>query len=592
MKANGKIAASIIIIIASILGYLGLTFYPAVTSTISSTGDAFVYNQMTSLNTGSYTEIQSSITWQDGVCADLRYIYLMFDLSSIPSYAVVTDVRLSIYVSFVSSLDRSTRYGYVESTKGQFYGITWAETNWAESTITWSKQPTTGLPGFLHSHLFGGSAGFKSGWFTWQVGGTAQRLMNHLKTDKKMAYIIAPDTNSANRPNYCDTSFISIYTKEKGGGFEPKLYVEYTIPSFTLTVSVKDADGLPIQGASITSPFTAITGATGTASALLSGGTYTVTVNYKDYAYTQSVTLDSDKTVSFTIPKYTLTIKVVDAQGNPLSGATVSMPVSGTTNTQGIFSTRLAKGKYTVKANVGMKEATQAVDLTSDKTVTLTLSVEFTLQVRVKDQCGNPLPATVTIDGQTVICDKNGVGTLAVPSGTRSLQARITVGSKTFNTTETFSLTKTMVKDIVITRRFYWVFYFNYTDGTVPSKGQITLTSPKESLTVPLVNGVGEAYLLDGTYVITVEASPAVVIGTITVNQDGEVWATINKETARLETPSTIIEVPVTSDRTPVATPSKEVPWILIPSVYIYTLVGVLAFGFILAAVVALRRKR
>jgi hypothetical protein len=591
---KGKSIATIIMLFAAILGYLGLTFYPNVTGTITAVADAFVYQNMPNLNTGlsPYTELQSSITWQDSTPTELRYVYIMFDLSSIPTYAVVTDVRLQVYVGYVSTLDRLSGGGYKESTKGQFYGITWAETNWAESTITWSKQPSTGMPGAWHSQLFGGSYGFKSGWFTWQVGGTAERLMNHLKTDKKMAYIIFPDTQSANRPQYCDTSFINIYSREKGGGFEPKLYVDYTIPSFTLTVSVKDSDGSPIQGVSVTSPFSATTDVSGVASSKLSAGSQTVTISYKEYSYTQTILLDSDKTVSFAIPKYKLSIKVVDTQGNPLPSATISQPVSGSTDSQGMFYTRLPKGKYTVKANVGMKEDTQTVDLTADKTVTLTITAEFTLQIRVKDQVGNPLPATVTIDGQTVACDRSGVATIAVPSGTRNLQARINVGSMTFTANETFSMSKSMIKEVTITRRFYWVFYFNYTDGTVPSQGKITLTSPKETLEVPLVNGVGEAYLLDGTYVVTVEASPAVQIGTITVSQDGEVFATLNKETAKLETPTTINEVPTTSDRTPVTTPTTEVPWVLIPSVYIYTLIGVLALGFIIAGAVALRRQR
>jgi hypothetical protein len=586
-----KVITIIIILFVSVLGYLGLTFYPNVTGTITASADAFVYQGMPNLNTGSYDEIQASITWQDSSPTDLRYVYFMFDISSIPVYAVVTDVRLQMYVSYVSTVDRLSGGGYKASTKGQFYGITWAETNWGESTITWSKQPSSGMPGMWEGQLFGGSYGFKSGWFTWKVGGTKERLMNHLKTDKKMAYVVFPDTESANRPQFCDDSFIKIYTKEKGGGFEPKLYVDYTIPSYTLTVSVKDSDGLPVQGVSVTTPFSASTDSSGLSSSSISAGSYTVTINYKEYSYTQDVFLDSDKTVSFTLPKYKLSVKVVDTQGNPIPSATISQPVSGSTDTQGMFYTRLPKGKYTVKANVGLKEGVQTVDLTSDQTLTLTIAAEYTVQIRVKDQCGNPLPATVTINGQTITCDKNGLATIAVPSGTRNLQAKINVASRTFSANETFTISKTMTKEIIITRRFYWVFYFNYTDGTVPSKGKITLTSPKESLEVPLINGVGEAYLLDGTYRITVEASPAVEIGTIDVEQDGKVFATLNKETAKLEETSTE-EVSTTSEKTPVTTPPSEVPWVLIPSVYIYTLIGVLALGFIIAGIVAWKRRR
>jgi hypothetical protein len=113
-----------------------------------------------------------------------------------------------------------------------------------------------------------------------------------------------------------------------------------------------------------------------------------------------------------------------------------------------------------------------------------------------------------------------------------------------------------------------------------------------ETLKVPLTNGVGEAYLLDETYKIVVEASPAVEIGAVSVQNDGEFFATLNKEKVTVEGTSSN-EVPTSSERSPVTqTEPTQVPWILIPSIYIYSLIGVLAFGFILAALVALRRKR
>ncbi|MCS7124565.1 MAG: DNRLRE domain-containing protein [Candidatus Bathyarchaeota archaeon] len=595
MKINGKGLAALLLAVASIIAYLGLNLYPKVTASLKCVGDAFVYSDMPNLNTGSYDEAQASITWQDSTPTNLRYIYFMFDVSSIPSYAIVQDVRLQVYVTFVSTLNRDPRYGYVESEKGQMYAVSRAETNWAESTITWNKQPSTGIPGSPHSHLFGGKYGFKSGWFTWQLGFYSQYVMDHLKTDKKVAFVLFPDIEPFNRRLYCDTSFIIVATREKGGGFEPKLFIDYTIPSFRLTVSVKDSDGAPVQGASVTSPFTATTDASGTVSSTITGGTYTVSVSYKGYTFTQSVTLDSNKTVSFTIPKYTLTVKVVDAQDNPLPGATVSGPATGTTNAQGIFTVKLPKGQYLVRANIGTKEALSFVELTSDKTVTLKLEVEFTLQLIVKDQCGNPLQATVTVDGQSVTCDKKGTAVMAVPSGTRTVQALVRVGDRTFNVSRTVSVNKHMPLELVIYRRFYWTFYFNYTDGTVPSKGTITLTHPKEVLKVPLINGVGEAYLLDGTYRITVEASPAVDLGTITVKTDGELFYTLNKATARIEEKSEN-PIPTTEDETPVTPPppptQPEIPWVLIPSIYIYTLIGVLAFGFIVAAVVSMRRKQ
>jgi len=587
---NGKAIATIMMLLAAIIGYLGLTLYPNVTGTITDVGDAFVYQGMPTLNTGSspYTELQSSITWQDSTPTDLRYIYMMFDISSIPTYAVVTDARLLVYISYVSTLDRVAGGGYTASTKGQEYKITSADTNWAETTITWNNQPSSGMPGAWHSQTFGGSYGITSGWFTWQVGGTAQLIMDHLKTDKKMAYVIFPDVSSYNRPQYCDTSYINIYSREKGGGFEPKLYVDYTIPSFTLTVSVKDADGYPVQGATVTAPFSASTDENGVASTTLTAGSYTVTVTYKGLTYTQTVTLDADKTVSITIPKYTLTIKVVDPTGTPIPEAVVINPVSGKTDAYGTFSTRLVAGSYTVTVAFGSSQKSDIVDLSSAQTVTITLTPTYTVQFIVKDQCGNPLPARITFDTSSVACDRTGVATVDITKMQVTVKAEVKVGVQTYSTTQALTITKSMTQEITITRRFYWTFFINYTDGTLAT-GNLTASSAKETLTVPITSGWGEAYLTDATYTFSFRASPEVTLKTVSITNDGEFYATINKETQQSSTNST--QTSTTSPTSPTTTPEiPTIPWVLIPSIYIYALLGILVFGFIIAAVVRLRR--
>jgi hypothetical protein len=587
---NGKAIATIMMLLAAIIGYLGLTLYPNVTGTITDVGDAFVYQGMPTLNTGSspYTELQSSITWQDSTPTDLRYIYMMFDISSIPTYAVVTDARLLVYISYVSTLDRVAGGGYTASTKGQEYKITSADTNWAETTITWNNQPSSGMPGAWHSQTFGGSYGITSGWFTWQVGGTAQLIMDHLKTDKKMAYVVFPDVSSYNRPQYCDTSYINIYSREKGGGFEPKLYVDYTIPSFTLTVSVKDADGYPVQGATVTAPFSASTDKNGVASTTLTAGSYTVTVTYKGLTYTQTVTLDADKTVSITIPKYTLTIKVVDPTGTPIPEAVVINPVSGKTDAYGTFSTRLVAGSYTVTVAFGSSQKSDIVDLSSAQTVTITLTPTYTVQFIVKDQCGNPLPARITFDTSSVACDRTGVATVDITKMQVTVKAEVKVGVQTYSTTQALTITKSMTQEITITRRFYWTFFINYTDGTLAT-GNLTASSAKETLTVPITSGWGEAYLTDATYTFSFRASPEVTLKTVSITNDGEFYATINKETQQSTTNTT--QTSTTSPTSPTTTPEiPTIPWVLIPSIYIYALLGILVFGFIIAAVVRLRR--
>ncbi len=303
---------------------------------------------------------------------------------------------------------------------------------------------------------------------------------------------------------------------------------EYEPPpplTYTLSVLVRDAGGVPIEGATVISPFTATTGTDGVASAELEAKSYTVTVSYADETKSQSVTLDADKTVIFTYP--------------------MPLPI------------------YT-----------------------------YTVTYVVQDQVGNPLPAIIKEDTETHQCDKFGrfSKTYTTEPGetfvSTTVMAQIQVGTRTFERDEIFTVSSSMDKTITITRRFFWSFFINYTDGTLAT-GTLTASSPVEILTVPVANGYGEAYLIDVTYTFSFEASPAVTLETVAIINDGEFYATVNKETETTEI-TTTTEIPTTAPTTPVTTP--EIPWLLIPSIYIYALLGVLVFGFIIAAVVRLRK--
>jgi len=560
----------IIILISVILSFLaGLNLFPFYTTgsaTCPCVADAFVYSAMPNLNTGTYTEAVPSIDWGK---LEYRYVYMMFDISSIPEYAQVTGIRILTYFSYISP-----------TSQGQMYGVTWAETNWSENTITWNKQPATGVPGAWELQLFGG-AGQKEGYFSWvHLEGTAPRLMTHLKTDKKMGYILFPDL--LNR--YASMHYMWMRTKEYGGGFEPKLYVDYTIPSYTLTVSVKDADNSPIYGATITSPFSAKTDANGLASSTLEIGAYTVGTTYMDLTYTQSVTLDANKTVTFIIPMYTLTIKTVDEQENPISEVIITSPVSGKTGASGTFSTRQRAGTYTITVAFGTVQKSESVTLDYSKTVTITLVPEYTISFKVIDQAGNPLPARITFDSETVTCDKYGLAIAKVTKTKVEIKAEIKVGTQTYSSTsDTLTLIKSITKEITIVRRFLWKFYINYTDGSVAT-GRIIATSTRESLNISIVSGYGEAYFLNTLYQFSFEASPAVVLKTVSITNDGELYATLTKPTpTRPSTAET-----TTTAKSVASTP--EIPWILIPSIYIYALLGVLVLGFIIAVIVRYRR--
>jgi hypothetical protein len=125
------------------------------------------------------------------------------------------------------------------------------------------------------------------------------------------------------------------------------------------------------------------------------------------------------------------------------------------------------------------------------------------------------------------------------------------------------------------------LFDIKYSDGTKPD-GILTMQNG-ELVSVGINQGKGEAYVLDGTYTVTFTASPPVTLGKLTVTDDLTYTATIDKTT------NTVVEPPTT---TPITTPVVQptpIPWVLLPSIYIYILTGGL-FTLIVAAIFATRR--
>lgn len=212
----------------------------------------------------------------------------------------------------------------------------------------------------------------------------------------------------------------------------------------------------------------------------------------------------------------------------------------------------------------------------------------YNLMLKVKDQVGNPLPAYVKADGVGVSCDKHGEATLSFGElKTVTVTATVNVGKQSFNSTVTVTLTKDGVtKEIVITRRFFWKFYINYTDGSLPF-GKITASSPKETINVSITLGRGEAYLLDTTYTLTFEESPAVSIDFISVRNDGVYYATINPETGKSQTTS--VESPEVSTPTPAFITIPEEIRALLPQLIFITLI--LLITVIVISVIRGRRR-
>lgn len=507
----------IVSLLTLILAALGLNaFYSGPSeSWLNSSADAFTLSSSPTTNYGTSVWLSISKGQYN------RYVWVKFDLSSLPSDAIVDWAEFSlkckeIWCPDISSFPISLYIG---------------SDSWTETGITWTNQPSVestpldtvnAKPYEQYTNFGFGFPGARDS------GKYIQRLQQIINAGGKQITFVVKVDPSLSVPSD-RTYYINFASKEAGVGDKPLLVIRWHQPfNPTLTIVVKDENGNPIKGCFITQPWLTVTPDSGTVSQAMPAGTYTVKTLYNDVEKSQSVNLDSDKTVTFTY--------VLGAPTTPT----------------------------------------------------------YTVQYTVKDQRGHLLPAVITETIQTsqqFQCDSQGRLTRQYTVATSfqvSIKATIQVGAKTYDKTDTFTVSSDLTKTITITRRFFWAFHINYSDGT-SATGTLTLKSSQETLTASVSYGYGEAYLMDTSYEVTFTASPEVKITTVNVINDGELFATINKGTGTT-TSTDQTTVPVTSPESPVSSP--EIPWVLIPSIYIYGLLGVLGFGFILAAVVALRRKR
>lgn len=551
------IALKALIIIGSmVLASLGLTitpFFVAQACRIIVSEDADTGSTVPNSNNGLAQLGQVGVDptgWK-------RYFYMKFDLGLLPYGAVINTMHLYTTVDYVL--------------KAGHYEVTRATSNsWSETGITWSNQPSITIGSPDSKYITSG------GYLIWAVSSYVVDANNALKSDKKITMVIVPDRDFSGE----DTA-INIRTKQHPSGDSPALGVEYTVPDYSLTISVKDSKGQPVQGAKVVTPFIGLTDANGIAVTSMQAGSYTVKIDYQGFIQTQSLALDSAKTVSFTIPYFALTIKVIDAKGQPVKDAVITNPVTGRTDATGTFSTELRTGTYTVTAAVGDQTRSQSIFLASSKTVTFDFGeVAYTSSIRVRDQVGNPLAATLKIGAITAACDNNGFATISIPQGSTTIQAEMKVGNKTYTSTfETISVTAPISKEITINRRFWWQFFINYTDSTA-GEGIVIAVSSKETVNIKVSRGYGEGYLLDATYQMSYEASPAIALQVVNVVNDGELYATIDAagETAI----SHIRDNPITL---PDITPLRIAP-------EYYLLLGFSFIVVIVAAIVAVRRRK
>lgn len=151
------------------------------------------------------------------------------------------------------------------------------------------------------------------------------------------------------------------------------------------TVTVQNSDGEAVSGASVTvDGQTKTTGSSGQATFTLEEGSYTAQVSANGYLNTSSsITASSDSTsttVSLTAEQtgevYTQTFTVEDADGEPVSGATVEFgDQTKTTDGNGEVTFTTSEGDYDVAVSAeGYQDASETVTVSGDSSSTLTLT--------------------------------------------------------------------------------------------------------------------------------------------------------------------------------------------------------------------------
>jgi len=200
-----------------------------------------------------------------------------------------------------------------------------------------------------------------------------------------------------------------------------------SLPSYTVTFTVKNTSGAVISGAQITiGGRTVSTNTSGTASVTLPQSStlsvYFYSVNKDGYNfYTGNINLTSNTPVTVTLsPKtYTVTIFVMDANtGNPISGATVSgIGSGGTTDPNGKLTlTNVTAQSYTVQVSAaGYTATTNPITVNNNQQVNITLSrASCTITFNIT----NGAEALVQLsDGSVVNLDDSGGGSVPKPCG-------------------------------------------------------------------------------------------------------------------------------------------------------------------------------
>ncbi len=212
-----------------------------------------------------------------------------------------------------------------------------------------------------------------------------------------------------------------------------------TVSLYQVSLLALDSKGVPVADADIEISSggglitTLVTSSAGTAGLELPGGSYTFTTLWEGIVVdTRVVTVSAPSTLTLNLSVYYLTFETQDAQGLPVSTASIgwSTPLgeangSVTTGITGLSTVRLPGAAYSVTTSwEGVVVNTTSIALSSTETVVLHLAVYY-LTVDTVDKSGSALAGVFL----QVLSASTGAAVASAMTTTRASVFRLPVGS-------------------------------------------------------------------------------------------------------------------------------------------------------------------
>lgn len=173
---------------------------PQETKTLEPKADSSVSSESPNFNVGRYYKLEVWVSFEE------RFSFLMFDLSEIPSGAVIEEAKLRLYTSGD------------ESKKAPISVYHCPSNDWTEDGITYNNKPS-----FSTTPIDTANVTNTFTWYTWNVTGTVQSTVK--ATDKRLSLVLKADSQG----------WVEFMSKNSPfgqplGSDRPKLVVSYTAP--------------------------------------------------------------------------------------------------------------------------------------------------------------------------------------------------------------------------------------------------------------------------------------------------------------------------------------------------------------------------